>query len=226
MTKIFFFFILAEVEFCVQCESSSTDFDCVTSEGLDIFITACPVVNRTGSCFTQITRKFLNLLTTSFLQLSFLIDEGFTRRGCGSQLNGTECEGELCNVCQLAAPGMSACNTMVLPIDRLTCHTCTGDLHNSTCASLNGTNLHTAICPIFRNNDRCFATRAGGSVRRGCESSAPEGLCNNNACNFCLGHGCNNLEGPELNSAFGIQVVGKSLLLAAIAVFSLRFFNN
>ncbi|KAG5678318.1 hypothetical protein PVAND_008003 [Polypedilum vanderplanki] len=194
-------------EFCVQCESSSTNFDCVLTENLDRFVTACPTNNRTGSCFTQIT------------------SEGFTRRGCGSQLNGAECVGELCNVCQLIAGSSSACNNiLVLPQDRLTCHECSGEM-DSTCGNLNGTDLRPIVCPIFRNDDRCYATRAGGRVRRGCESNAPSGLCNNNACTFCLGHGCNNFNGPELNSAFGIQIE-KSLLLAIIAVFSLRFLNN
>jgi hypothetical protein len=140
-------------------------------------------------------------------------------------LNGTECDGEFCNVCQLIGGGSAACNTNILPVDRLTCYECNGDA-NSTCANLNGTDISTIICPIFRNDDRCFSTRAGGNVTRGCQSSIPAGRCDHNVCGFCTGHGCNSLNFPQLNAAFGMHAAGKSLLLAAIAVALLRFFNN
>lgn len=146
------------------------------------------------------------------------MNTGFIQRGCRSQLdNNTVCEGESCNICQLTRPAINACNINRFPEERLSCYICDGDA-NSTCANLDmhGNTLHARLCPIFRAEDTCFSTRAGGNVTRGCASSIPSGRCNHGVCGFCRGSNCNSGEFDSLNGAFSVQSTYKILAIAIV----------
>lgn len=138
---------------------------------------------------------------------------------------GCDVESETCQVCQLLSIGSTACNMEVFPSNRLSCYICDGE-RNSTCANLNrndDVSLHAQICPIFRNEDSCFSTRAGGNVTRGCASSVPRGRCDHGVCGFCRGPNCNSAEFDALSSAFSMQYGVKflSLLAAIFAIINL-----
>lgn len=207
------------VEFCAQCQSSETNFDCVFPDNLERFSRECEG-GAGGACFTRIMGE-IDSLNFFFLleKLSIFISaDGTTLRGCGSLANDTTCFEELCQTCMLITPGSTPCNTVQLPADRLTCYNCTGEF-NSTCGDLNrnDTMIHPISCPLFRNDDRCFATRQGGVVTRGCLSTA-RGRCDNpNSCSICFGHACNNLEASTLNSAFSIKSAINLTLIAFVA---------
>jgi hypothetical protein len=147
------------------------------------------------------------------------------RRGCGSEVrNATGCgvESETCQVCQLVDRGSAACNVEMFPSNRLSCYICDGN-RNSTCANLNLNDeefLHTQLCPIFRNDDTCFSTRAAGTVSRGCGSSVPRGRCDHGVCTFCRGANCNSAEFDSLSSAFSMQH-GVKLLALFAAIFAI-----
>lgn len=207
------------VNSCIQCESNDTNTDCVFPDRLAGFTNLCE--NGSGSCFTRVLgENYLKLFKMVKFYLKFL-DNGHLRRGCGAEVrNVTGCDGEseTCQVCQLLDKGSAACNIEMFPSNRLSCYICDGD-RNSTCATLDrdDASLHAQLCPIFRNDDSCFATRAGGNVTRGCASSVPRGRCDHGVCGFCRGPNCNSGEFDSLSSAFSMQHGVKFLaLLAAI----------
>lgn len=127
-------------------------------------------------------------------------------RGCANQLNQTECDSETCQTCR-----GSNCNSGLFPAQRLSCITCTGDA-NSTCAG--NITLPMTICPIYRDDDRCFVARPEGNFERGCLSSATQ-TCQGNFCQTCVGMGCNF---EDFNGATALSSVAKILPFIFISV--------
>ena len=147
------------------------------------------------------------------------IDDGQTQRGCGSEVDSTECTGELCAVCPLISGVSEACNVNTLPVDRLTCYSCTGN-RSSTCGAMNSTvtEERSVLCPLFQDGDRCVATRRGDTVERGCFSSMQSVNCDITH-NCCNGHGCNHMEWDlVLSGAVSINSVLKIVTIALFGV--------
>ena len=133
------------------------------------------------------------------------------------------CDSETCQTCQLTGIGSATCNLDAFPAQRLSCYICDGT-RNSTCGILSrdDSTIHTQLCPIFREDDSCFSTRAAGNVTRGCASSIPAGRCNHGVCGFCRGFNCNSEDFDLLSSAYSVQI-GIKLLALAIATLALKY---
>ncbi|XP_070507546.1 uncharacterized protein [Chironomus tepperi] len=194
-------------EFCVQCTSSALNNDCVYQERLANYTVPC--ANLTGLCFTRVNH------------------DGQTQRGCGSEIDTTECNNELCTTCPLVAGTTVACNDLILPTDRLSCYTCSGD-RNSTCGAMNDTSLteHKIICPIYLDGDQCVATRRNDIVERGCFSSMHSVNCGVTH-NCCNGHGCNHMEWDTVHLSSSSVSINSIFKVVTIALFgAIVGYNN
>ncbi|CAG9806868.1 unnamed protein product [Chironomus riparius] len=198
--------IQAQEEFCIQCSSSAMNSDCVYPERLANFTQTCG--NLTGLCFTRV------------------IHDGQIQRGCGSEIDSTECSGELCSICPLASGTSVACNDQPLPVDRLTCYTCTGN-RTSTCGAMNGTltEERSVMCPLYLEGDRCVATRRNDIVERGCFSSMHSVNCDITH-NCCMGHGCNHMDWDLVLTGAAVSI-SSVLKIVTIALFGVIVgYNN
>lgn len=150
--------------------------------------------------------------------LNFVLSAGNVIRGCFNQLDNTTaaaCDSELCEICS----GGGGCNSEIFPRHRLNCVTCSGGM-NSTCA--NRTTVPPTVCPIFRNEDRCYVARPNGNFERGCLSSATARCENGEPCLICDGPGCNF---ENFNSAMTIFSVAKIIPFVLISI-GLAAFNK
>lgn len=138
-------------------------------------------------------------------------------------MDSNDCSGEMCTQCALVAGSTYACNENVVPLDRLTCYTCSGN-STSACGSVTAVPEHRIICPLFRNDDQCVATKSGDIITRGCLSSMQNANCETTH-RCCLGHGCNSWEIDDIpNSAMGVHSALKVMLVALVGV--LIGYNN
>ncbi|KAH8401800.1 hypothetical protein KR009_007921, partial [Drosophila setifemur] len=161
---------LPESQSCALC-SSRTDFACATNPSSVSSSTTCGVEGL-PECYSRV------------------LSDGSTERGCLSSLendeflscyNGTS---STCNSCQ-----GSACNQLVFPSNRRSCHVCNSDT-DATCAS-NPSSL--TVCHLYDAEDKCVTNLRNGVTYRGCSTSLS---CEADAktCVVCEGDGCNQVD--------------------------------
>lgn len=196
---------LPVLDSCIMC-SSRTNISCATDPEFGHRV-ACENIPVLSGCYTRIS-------------------EGFTLRGCASDLDGevlATCQNNdaHCEICVGESnTATHGCNKNIFPLHRHRCHQCRGDL-NGTC-DLIPLGLP-AVCEMFDANDSCYILRTSTTVTRGCMSSRGTNCDNPDLCYICELTGCNNINGTAVPIAPGTAVTNtvSTVLLSAAFIFAL-----
>jgi len=164
---------------CIICDSS-VDSNCAQAPG-NIEPQKCS--DPADSCYSRIVNQI-------------------TYRGCFKELDqeikkkclNDTMPDQQCHVCE-NVNGAKGCNNEPFPRNRLTCHSCSGDL-KSTCFQAPVGNAQP--CKLYSKDDKCYIRKTGKTIERGCLSGTDK--CNNlSFCAICDGEGCNNDFGNSTN---------------------------
>ena len=85
---------------------------------------------------------------------------------------------------------------------------------------MNGTStdIHTVLCPIYRDGDQCVSTRRNNIIERSCASLMHNVDCDRTH-NCCNGHGCNHLEWDSVRESNGAESINSIFKVITIAFF-------